>query len=79
MLSHHEQEVYSLSSREKQVLYFLVRGFTAKMISHKLIISQRTVEHHLKNIKYKTGVYSKPRLIEVFFDKFKEQCAGFLE
>jgi len=60
-----------ISNREKEVLYFLVHGLTAKMISARLLISPRTVEQHVVNIKKKTGIYAKSKLIEVFFDRFK--------
>lgn len=51
------------SKRELDVLQYLVQGMTAKRISEKLVISKRTVEHHIENIKQKSGCSSKYELI----------------
>ena len=59
-----------LSKRQCEVLFYLVRGKTAKSIGKKLNISQRTVEQHLENIKIKMNVYSKAALIEKMIDYF---------
>lgn len=55
---------YHLTKMELQIVNYLIRGKTAKMIANLLGSSVRTVEHHLKNIKLKVGVSSKPDLIE---------------
>lgn len=72
MQAQSDNHQYSISKREKEVLYFLVRGHTAKMISKNLSISPRTVEQHLENIKRKIGVYSKACLIDRIFERFKD-------
>lgn len=58
------KENISLTEREKQVAYHLIRGKTAKLIAEALFISPRTVEVHLENLKGKFGVHSKTVLIE---------------
>lgn len=59
-----------LTQREQEIVYQLVRGKTAKGIAITLGISYRTVEHHLENIKHKTGCLSKAELIDQYFDQF---------
>jgi DNA-binding CsgD family transcriptional regulator len=54
----------SLSPRESQVIYHLIRGKTAKGIATQLALSTRTVETHLINIKNKFNVRSKMELID---------------
>jgi DNA-binding NarL/FixJ family response regulator len=52
-----------LSQRELEVLQHLVKGKSAKIIAEILQISKRTVEHHIENIKQKTGCSTKYELI----------------
>lgn len=56
-------KINQLSIREREVLSFVTRGMTAKMIAKELIISPRTVEQHIENIKRKIGIGSKYQLI----------------
>ena len=53
-----------LSTRQEEVLFYLVRGKTAKSIANVLHISVRTVESYLNDIKLKLGCNSKSELIE---------------
>ena len=48
-----------LSDRERDVLLFLVHGYTNKEISSNLNITQNTVKSHLKNIYAKLGVTNR--------------------
>jgi DNA-binding CsgD family transcriptional regulator len=69
----HEQNIEpstSLTLREQEVVYQLTRGKTAKGIAITLGISYRTVEHHISNIKRKTGCLSKGELIDQYIDKW---------
>lgn len=55
-----------LSRREKQVLGYVAKGLTSRLIAEKLSLSSRTVEHHIENIKQKLGAKSKYDLIEIY-------------
>jgi DNA-binding NarL/FixJ family response regulator len=45
-----------LSSREREILQMLADGLCTKEISHKLLLSVKTVETHRKRIMGKTGI-----------------------
>ena len=49
---------YHLSTREKEVLEFLVKGMSLKMIGDSLFISYDTVRTHIKHIYEKLHVVS---------------------
>ena len=49
----------SLSEREAEVLCLLARGLTNKQIAAKLVLSPRTVQHHVEHIFDKTGVRTR--------------------
>lgn len=48
-----------LSEREIEVLRLVAEGATAREVASKLVISRKTVEHHLENVYDKLGVTSK--------------------
>ena len=52
------------SKRELECLRLTIRGKTAKQVAFEMLISRRTVEEYLDNIKAKMGVFSKPELID---------------
>jgi DNA-binding NarL/FixJ family response regulator len=52
-----------LSSREVEILELLKQGFSNKIISEKLFISELTVKTHRKNIMQKMGVSNIVELI----------------
>lgn len=54
--SFHSKNKYGLSPREKEVLQYLVKGFSYKMIAGALFISLATVQAHIKNIYTKLHV-----------------------
>ncbi|MCO6497674.1 MAG: response regulator transcription factor [Chitinophagaceae bacterium] len=47
---------YDLSSREKTVLQYLVRGYSYKMIAAAMFVSLATVQSHIRNIYTKLHV-----------------------
>lgn len=47
---------YDLSRREKEVLQYLVKGYSYKMISAAIFVSLATVQSHIKNIYMKLHV-----------------------
>jgi len=53
-----------LSRSETDILRLMVLGKTAKDIGRLTARSPRTVEHHIENIKNKTGCLTKSELIE---------------
>lgn len=52
--------------KEALCMAYLSKGFTAKQIGCYLGISNRTVEHHLSNIKLKSGYRYNAELLEFF-------------
>ena len=49
----------SLTSRQSEVLRLLADGLTNKQIARELVISENTVEQHLKHIYEKLEVHSR--------------------
>ena len=52
-----------LTLREKECLFYLRRGMTAKEIARPLGLSHRTVEHYIDKIKNKLGCRTRSELI----------------
>ncbi len=52
------------SKREKEVLALIVEGYTTKVISEKLSLSQNTVDSHRKSINRKTECSTILQLIK---------------
>lgn len=55
---------FNLSRRESEVLFFLLRGQTAKQIAQVLCVSPRTIETHIESLKTKMNCSNKAMLIE---------------
>lgn len=55
---------FSLTERQSECLFYLLRGFNVPMIAERLDVSKRTVESHIENIKLKIGCFAKVELIE---------------
>ena len=53
-----------LSQREKDCVFYLLRGFSMKEIGKKLEISWRTVESYVNNIKFKWGCQNRKAVID---------------
>lgn len=63
-------EDYNLSDREKQVLQFLVEGYSYKLIANEMFIAIDTVRSHIKKIYEKLHVNSKSEAVaKAFKDK----------
>lgn len=61
---------YNLSDREKEVLQFLVNGYSYKMIANDMFIAIDTVRSHIKKIYEKLQVNSKSEAVaKAFKDK----------
>ena len=61
------QPNYQLSDREKQVLHWLVNGYSYKMVAAELFISLETVRSHVKKIYEKLQVNSKSEAVAKAF------------
>lgn len=63
-------EDYNLSDREKEVLQYLVKGYSYKMIASEMYIAIDTVRSHIKKIYEKLHVNSKSEAVaKAFKDK----------
>lgn len=60
------KKIVPLTDRQREVLFNLSEGNSYKMIARILDVSPRTIEAHIKNIKFSTDCYSKKNLIEYF-------------
>ena len=63
-------EVYSFTTREKQVIRKILTGMSTKELAHELCISIYTVQDHLKSIFEKTGVSRRNELVWEVFSRF---------
>lgn len=54
----------SLSNREEQCLFFLIRGSTAKQIAQKLQLSPSSITSYIENMKVKLDCQTRSQLIE---------------
>jgi DNA-binding CsgD family transcriptional regulator len=55
---------YGLSSREGEVVEFVVRGASTRQISQALYVTEDTVQKHLQNVFEKVGVRSRRALVK---------------
>lgn len=55
----------SLSPREVEVLSYVSKGYSTKRIAEMLVVSQGTVQTHVKNMYRKIGVHTKQELIDI--------------
>ena len=53
----------TLTRREREVLHFSAEGLTNIEMALRLVISSRTVEGHIANIRRKLRISSRSRLI----------------
>lgn len=59
---------YSLSKRESESLFYLIRGYTAREIAQRLGLSSKTIEYHIEQLKNKLNCSKKSELIEKSID-----------
>jgi DNA-binding CsgD family transcriptional regulator len=55
-------DTYDLSERERDILFFLIKGQTLKQIGEALFITPGTVKNHVLKIYKKTGCHSRIEL-----------------
>ncbi len=58
-------EDYGLTRREAEVLPFLARGRSARIIAEALFVSESTIRTHTRRILEKTDLHSKQELIDL--------------
>ncbi|MDC7219563.1 MAG: FHA domain-containing protein [Spirochaetales bacterium] len=59
-------DAFSLSEREKEILFFLIKGHSLKQIGESLFISAGTVKNHVLKIYKKTGCHTRIELSTKF-------------
>jgi DNA-binding NarL/FixJ family response regulator len=63
LLTEFKIQKYDITSREHEVIDYLLRGYTSKYIAKRLCISQKTVKNHIYNIYQKVGVRSRLEML----------------
>jgi DNA-binding CsgD family transcriptional regulator len=63
---------YNFSKREKECLYYSIKGKSAREIASLLNLSRRTVEQYLMHIKIKMKVSTRSQMIELGLDLFMD-------
>lgn len=66
---HSTTEKFDLSTRELEILGYLVNGLSYKMIAEKCFISTNTVNAHIRNIYEKLQVHSGPAAVAKALEK----------
>lgn len=61
-------DYFQLSEREKEVLYFLIKGMSIKKIAEQLFISAGTAKNHALKIYKKTNCHTRIELVTNFND-----------
>jgi len=64
-------KAYYLTSREKEVVFEVIKGIPTKEIAHNLGISNYTVQDHLKVIFQKVDVSNRNELVWKIFSRFQ--------
>jgi DNA-binding CsgD family transcriptional regulator len=61
---------YRLTPRELEVAALVLRGFSTVEIAAELVVSEQTVQQHLKGVFDKTNVRSRELVSEVFSSQY---------
>lgn len=62
-------EKYNLSARETEILEWLVKGYSQKMVAAELYLSKHTVNNHIKNIYQKLHVHNVSEAVALALQK----------
>jgi len=63
------KEEYNLSPRETEILQWLVKGYSQKMVAAELYLSKHTINNHIKNIYQKLQVHSVSEAVATALQK----------
>lgn len=53
----------NLTPREREVVALIAAGLTARQVARRLVLSPRTVEHHVQRILRRTGQPNRAALV----------------
>ncbi|WP_433716751.1 response regulator transcription factor [Nocardia sp. CA-084685] len=59
----------TLTKRELEVAHLVAQGLTNKQIAAKLVLSQRTAQHHVEHILSKLGFTSRTQIATWIVDE----------
>ncbi len=65
-----EEEIVSVTAREKEILILLAQGFSNKEIGDKLGISPHTVKNHLQRLQVKLSVENRTQMMLYAIKKY---------
>jgi DNA-binding CsgD family transcriptional regulator len=69
-------EAFGATAREREIATLLARGLSRAEIAEELVLSQHTVEDHVKSLYGKLGVSSRHELVaRVFLDEYLPEVA----
>lgn len=60
---------FNLSIREVEILGWLVKGYSQKMVANELYLARHTVNNHIKNIYQKLQVHSVSEAVATALQK----------
>ena len=60
---------YNLSAREIEILEWLVKGYSQKMVAAELHLSRHTINNHIKNIYAKLHVHNVSEAVATALQK----------
>lgn len=63
------KEEYNLSARETEILEWLIKGYSQKMVAAELFLSKHTVNNHIKNIYQKLHVHNVSEAVALALQK----------
>lgn len=63
------KEEYNLSARETEILEWLVKGYSQKMVAAELYLSKHTINNHIKNIYQKLQVHNVSEAVATAIQK----------
>lgn len=62
------ENTFSLTKKQKEILFYLTRGKSTKVIATIMDLSIRTIEHYIDHLKRKFNCHTKGELVGFAFD-----------